>query len=130
MINKLEDVCVKLELAKKLKEAGYPQESLFYWVDTDDDGDITLHLEDEWSTVSGEWGDGSSLKEHQHFSAPTASELAENIGEHILWFRAMGRTLKNGWYIVVDSIEETQVYGDSLADVLANLWLWLKEEKL
>ena len=31
MKKQLQDICVSLELAKELKEVGYPQESLFYW---------------------------------------------------------------------------------------------------
>ena len=33
---KLEDQVASLELSRKLKEAGYPQEGLFWWVDCRD----------------------------------------------------------------------------------------------
>jgi len=126
----LEQICTEPDLSKELKEKGFPQNTLFYWNYPEVFGD---DAEDDALVENPDYFDEANLsmsKNEDSISAPTVNELAEAIGEDVLWFKPMGRTLSNGYYIVVDSIEETQVYGATIQEVLANLWLWLKTEKL
>lgn len=59
----LQQICVSLELAKQLKEAGYPQKSLFWWAPPDR-SDIKQHI----SAYPG-------LRPEMAIAAPTASEI-------------------------------------------------------
>lgn len=141
---KLTDICVSLELAKQLKEAGYSQESLCHWVDTDDDGEFTLHLDDEWDTVSGEWGDGSSISEHKNFAAPTAAKLGEQLPKVIstkdqkFYFSQSHYGFLAIWAINYKNAASNKLLKDSLlgengeteADLRAECWLYLKQHQL
>ena len=66
---KLTDICVSLELAKELKEAGYSQESLFYWGDSISEGKYILKRKGYFLP--------SDLRKELPISAPTVAELGE-----------------------------------------------------
>lgn len=69
MILKLEDQCCSLESAKRLKELGCPQESLFYW------RKYQNWLIDLGTNCPGEWG--WTDEEVDETSAYTTAELGE-----------------------------------------------------
>ncbi len=75
---KIENQCVSLELAKKLKELGVKQESLFYW---DKHENLYHHLDREQGfmlRLSDETHhDGTTIGEF--FSAFTVAELGEML---------------------------------------------------
>lgn len=135
---KLEDQVVSLELAKKLKELGVKQESVFYWIDECKNGDWEIAFEDEWDTVSGEWGDGSVLKDHPHFSAYTVAELGEILPLYLILPYTLGRdkqyNLKiekyaNGWNVSYGRWGEPR-NTDTEANARAKMVIYLKENKL
>lgn len=86
---KLEDQCVSLEIARKLKDLNIKQESLFYW----GDGEILGKQEEKtiytnykgvlsWQTTGcGCCGDGGEIEEI--YSAFTASELGELLPNYV-----------------------------------------------
>jgi hypothetical protein len=74
---KLEDQCVSLDLAKRLKELGVKQESLFYWV-----GDFLLVFKTAVGVYaqSGAGVNDRYLDKHNNTSAFTVAELGEMLG--------------------------------------------------
>lgn len=69
---KLEDQVVSLELAKKLKELGVKQESLFYYFSADDDPN------DTWISYIGEIDE---ITDGNDYSAFTVAELGDMLGK-------------------------------------------------
>lgn len=111
---KLEDICVSLELAKQLKDEGYPQESAFeYFLGSDGKGYLS-------ESVPERLGDEPAM-----FSAPTAAEIIEKISSLEI--------LKRKTDYVVGLPRETNKMGfrdSSLVNSLAKMWLYLKKEGL
>ena len=74
----LEQQVCSLELSKELKELGYPQESLFYWYQTNSSilkSDIgKLFWEIQYKDSQGLWN-------VEKISAPTVAELGEVLKE-------------------------------------------------
>ena len=71
---KLEDQVCNLELAKRLKELGVKQESLFYWKHNTDSPNGKI---DEWHLVH--YGEPYNVDSPYHVSAFTVAELGEMI---------------------------------------------------
>lgn len=74
----IEKHVVSLELSKKLKELGFPQESLYWWVSTDGEN---------WSVSNEMWRAVGSFPPEQesypfYCSAYLASELGELLPEY------------------------------------------------
>ncbi len=150
----LNDIVVSLELAKQLKEAGYPQESsLFYWVRGIDQPvsynkdyvpeptswEITI-----WKNLLENYfliGDGENtnfylesimaydqhyLDVYEIFAAPTASELGEQLKEHDIdyWYSYPDWRLKLHKNSTSDGRSEKE------ADARAEMWLYLKYQGL
>jgi len=69
---KLEEQVCSLELAKKLKELGVKQESLFYW-------NICHDCEKEYPFGSVNWEISYEKNHGENISAFTASELLEKV---------------------------------------------------
>lgn len=74
---KLTDICVSLELAKQLKEAGYSQESLFSWYNSNYTGNKDL---DSWSVHQSNKPCGG-LK--NVCAAPVSEEISAQLPEII-----------------------------------------------
>ena len=133
---KLEQICVSLELAKELKEAGYPQRALHWWGGIGNMDIWCDHVKEEMPPQE---------KRFTWYAAPTASELGEKLpesikkdGENYLIFQ----TLVNG-YVKLGywSIKEPNVFGEvigsqsiqrdkSEADARTTMLLYLAKEKL
>lgn len=118
----LNEHVVSLELAKKLKEAGYPQESLFYWWDIKRD-----RLCSELPT-----GD---YDKNNYISAPIASELLEELPrfigdkEALLYLTKADDHYISG-YMTKSSYLEIKKVGKTASESLGNLWLHLKQQGL
>jgi len=144
---KLEDIVVSLELAKELKEAGYPQEdSLFYWFMVAGEGEKSRHI--IFNDPDNGYCTNSSCN-HNPISAPTASELGEylknpiqpkdfpygshkNIYQHYSGFENEGIN-KDCWEsIIVERNIGTQLVktAKTEADARAEMWLYLKQNNL
>lgn len=126
-----QDKCVSLETAKKLKEAGFPQETVRVWIELDHGpgGD--------WRNVDVE----HELSEHGGFASPDAQEISKELP-----FRnkRMGTvndarltTLKLPydkwlvWYEDEDTKEDkTPRFQGSMCEAFSACWLYLVEQKL
>ena len=122
---KIENQVVSLELAKELKDAGYPQEGVWWWCQYN----------------SKEWGVNHRLVGFNNIVAPTVAELGEALldlrnefaqgwsdsGCH--WhFQAGDRgcgSMIEGFGKTFDSESE-----DTEADARAKMWLYLKQKGL
>jgi hypothetical protein len=78
-MSNLTDHVVSLEIAKELKEAGYPQNTLFSWFN----GNYTSKRElDNWTVASSLQTHGGLKK---HYTAPLASEIVELLPKRFFW---------------------------------------------
>lgn len=132
-MSKLENICVSLDLAKQLKEAGYPQESLFVWGQRKYPTSIA---ENKWFDPDLFYLGEEGLK--VLCVAPTASEIGEKFGGHL----SIDKTDKGRWVTKYWWGEEYTGLRDghitdwhmeaenNLCDSLAKMWLYLKENNL
>lgn len=141
---KLEQICVSLELSKKLNEAGYPQESLFHWRKyslADKPALYQIPEGTELGVLSG--------KLQFDYSAPTASELGEALPNFVyMGLSGGGRHGERVGYVVGESFHKRELWAialakgferdcvpkeissKNLADGMAKMWLYLKENGL
>jgi len=70
---------VNLELSKKLKKAGYPQESEFWWVDIPVDA-FDLKMGFNWILKFGKYV--HSDYEAEHVASPTVDEILEQLPQN------------------------------------------------
>lgn len=126
---------VNLELSKELKEAGYPQEARFRWYSGID------HLKDEHIYLSESAFD--NLYQPKAIAAsPTADEILERLPS---FFLAEFDGIEYNHQIVIEKEDSSYLVGaknltdgcymenvvdESLADALAQMWLYLKKEGL
>ncbi len=118
---KLEKQVVSLELAKQLKEAGYPQESLFYWVAYGNKKGAEIWYKGEIVT--------QAVKDCILCSAPTVAELGEKFRNDFEMPHYDGKTDKS-WYFWGDKREKMLLGTKSEANARAKMWLYLKKNKL
>lgn len=130
----MKEYCVDLELAKELKENGFPQETYFYWdnrwyyppVASDPiiiDEEMTLYLSKNAEHVS------------DPYSAPTSDELLKELPRFINTIGCLTITegIEDNWAISYLSNGEythnsIQILNKKLANALAKMWLYLKKE--
>lgn len=109
---RLEQQCVSLELAKRLKELGVKQESYFYWEDDLDGGYLLV-------------GD----KVNGDYAAFTVAELGEMLPKLMI-----SQYWNNGfWYCYPDDtegVEQMQNKSDTEADARAKCLIYLLENNL
>lgn len=127
--NAMKSICTSLELSKKLKEVGFPQESLFYWwVDVEDSDE---------EKIDPEVGIGKSrVSFMENISAPTAEEIGRELPEYlyktganyflkmmsgIIYFKAQSADGK---------IFDTPSSSKSEANARAKMYIYLKENNL
>jgi hypothetical protein len=137
----LQDICVNLELAKQLKEAGYPQESLFYWVVyNDDDLDSFMNI-----VVSKNEIQEIVVPPRYFLAASTSSEIGEKLPIDLILDEGMRFDLNiyrdggGDWVICYwwdeDSRRLTDLHIENIVDKslmngLARMWLYLKQNNL
>ena len=112
---KLEQQVVSLELSKQLKEAGYKQEGLHWWVQI---ATWKLYHEDE------------RVKEDSNVVAPTVAELGNILSDGL----AGSHLGLRKWYCSYTTISDkedpiVETTGKTEADARAKMWLYLKKEK-
>lgn len=83
----IEDIkCTSLELSKQLKEAGYKQEGLWWWIESFNKGlkFLCIKIGDKYYKISGQSFDESFLIRNAWniFVAPTVAELGEKLPHH------------------------------------------------
>ncbi|MCK4578022.1 MAG: hypothetical protein KAU50_04485 [Candidatus Marinimicrobia bacterium] len=119
---KLEDQQVSQDLSRQLRDAGYPQEGLWWWRKNDNNTSYSL--------VNIGYG-----KDRNKFSAPTVAEL----GEALPHLSKCWRSRNNSWICEytelprpdnVLNITRTCLEASTEADARAKMWLHLKREKL
>ena len=111
---KLEDQIVSLELAEKLKELGFIQESLWVWAYDDEDKEwcilLTAQLE--------EYPEQYPYQEMNIFSAYTVAELFNLIDFDVNWMMLSIDPVNKKWAL---SFKEEVIKGENLADCLAGI---------
>jgi len=117
-----EEICVSLSIAKKLKEAGWTQDTVFVWVEGREEG-VKLWLEDDYLQASH--------FAHDCYPAPTAGEIEPNDKFSVDEYAA--KDLKGKWGVWgIDKWNDTYNVGepyDREVEARAAAWLKLKEEK-
>ena len=116
--------CISVELAKQMKELGFPQDSEFYW--------IKFHGQKENELVSRMRLNTYNLKIMEYlYSAYTVGELGEMLPNYICSFRSIDR-----WFCTAKNRDNNE-HGDivivstnSEADARASFLIYLKEEGL
>lgn len=121
---KLKDQLVNLELSQKMKELGFKQDSLFYWVKV---WDLNLY---KWRLFQGDKEDNVN----EHISAFTVAEILEKLPPVYCLIRVdNGFTVGN-----TDGTEERGFVIDPVgvgvdknpANVVAKMLIYLKVNKL
>lgn len=133
----IEKHVVSLELAKQLKEAGYPQDGIFWWCgyyDTEDDEVI-------WNV---KFSHGKPTAPRYVYPAPLASELGEELPAYIeqpqsnIAFRLNTLKRPDHWFVGYTNPEwcylgknkDGFVNAETESDARAKMWLYLKSEGL
>jgi len=122
----LEQQVVSLDLAKRLKELGVKQESLFWWRSP-----LAHYGYPDWSLSDGELGHGS-----ESYSAFTVAELGEMLPEGYLSGRIFLDGEQENVMCARFSSPEFEVWNDSMqfanteADARAKMLIYLLENKL
>jgi len=125
-----------LSLSKQLKEAGYPQEGLWWW-NTHYDAGHWLHRFgdgfDEMMVISSDKRnfmlknyDIKAYRTYREYSAPTVAELGERLPRGLKFYKE-GRINKGTIYFCSKG-EFTIIEADTEADCRAKMWLYLKKE--
>jgi hypothetical protein len=110
-----ESITVGLEWAKKLKEAGWPQDqSQFHWLRRGDQWDVSF------------WREGGRLGFDEGIASPTAEEILRRLPEHFQVWRSHGMwSCDNG----LDQSQWMKDY-DSAANAAASMYVYLAEHSL
>lgn len=130
---KLEQQVVSLELAKKLKELGVKQDSLYVWSQCCNDPEWNIEAIAWHNNSTGEWDDGHILDESKIFSAFTVAELGEMFPDFwtIMW---QGDKVPPHSLIVITNEENGKRYqeraDDTEADARAKMLIYLLENKM
>lgn len=124
---KFENQVVSLELAKKLKDLGVKQDSLFYWGES-----FTNNGDKEFNIYFNSVQACNILDE---YSAFTVAELGEMLPEHVNYYFLQ---YKENYKWVITFSEHAEIYrkyrmefkGQNEADVRAQMLIYLIENKL
>jgi hypothetical protein len=111
---------ITYELAKQLKDAGFPNNCERYFAETD--GVVRV----VFGSILKLQSDTTGLPKANYCPAPNLSELIEACGDK-LTFISKRHTTDNKW--VVGKFLEYYELGDTLEEAVANLWLALKNNR-
>ena len=133
---KLEQQVVSLELAKKLKELGCKQESVYVWFYYGGDDFGTKDSSDGWKLLAN-WQEEDPEDLGHTFSAFTVAELGEMLPDKIISSREgvlwTTEKLENRcWYEDGGDYPQKQPYGEATneADARAKMLCYLLENRL
>ncbi len=147
---KLENQVVSLELAKQLKEAGYPQEGLWWWNTHYDDGHWLHRFGDgfdEMMVISSDKRnsmlknyDIKDYRTYREYSAPTVAELGVRLPNGYHSGNSSTNAKQKFCCFEMHYSPELKCYGFDKRNVLfeanteanarAKMWLYLKKEGL
>lgn len=119
-----EQKCVSLETAKRLKAAGFSQDTEHFWYQyVMERTPEAPYQKGDWELrPSEQWGNGTG----EHIAAPDAQDIGEllprNFGSELFM-----QLRPSGWLLRVDGYE---ALNDNEAEARASVWLWLKEREL
>lgn len=136
----MESNVVTLDTAKKLKAAGFPQRTYYMWRYHLPNGGSALNTT-EYHTTQNEVHKIRNRpdvqerfeSENEFYAAPTAQEIADQLPEGTSVAKAIGsklinsKNLYNAWG--GDDEDLPIMYGATMAEALAALWLKLQEAK-
>lgn len=138
----LQQITVSLDLAQQLRDAGYPQESLFYWIDVLSGWELcTVNKAGNFQSLESN-SFGIFHDQTRAYAAPTASELSEqlNIKKDGYGYWLVQPAEENGekiWvckYISVPPKAKGFVFypvkSDSMVNALAGMYLYFKKQGL
>lgn len=112
---KLENQLVSLELAKKMKELGFPKNAYWTWY-TNGENKHLLHHEDGLRSMECKTFDAYAVAELAHI-------LPKKSSGYLLHIQAVG----DKWGIGYGRLE---FKGDKLADLMAKMLIYLAENNL
>jgi len=132
MITTAENHVVSLEMAKKLKEAGWKKNTEFLWKRHSLSGNFTDPREYEYKIMHLE---GFSISKNDNiYPAPLATEILEELlcyTKIIIESKGDFGILYQVSYATGPNIEQIHYETESiLSDALAKMWLFLKKEGL
>ena len=153
---KLEDQVCSLELAKRLKELGVPQKSLFYWVrrinaleygqalgKSNKEGEIPCKEFDKLGKWEILYKNDKDCKDYGFgfYSAPTIAELGEGLppiisiydyNGHKLFNLEITRAIEKGWFVryTGDLYSLKECYDDTLVNAVTKMFIYLIENGL
>jgi len=117
----LNQICVSLELAKELKEAGYKQDSLFWW-NFYSPGAMDEELV---RTAYGRYKlENIGQDSEESIAAPTASELLEQLPKDIAFYHWRWESGQYNFGFENDNGGEENFGEDTLVDAIAKCWLY------
>ena len=125
MILTLEQMVVSLKLAKRMKELGFSQETLFHWCDNEIKSEMNSH---------GLTMRCDLMRDRYHIAAPMSNEIGELLKEQ--YGQTLPRYYKSKGFIVVEKDiwdEPTMRYSTQLkakteAEARGLMWCWLNEK--
>lgn len=130
---------VSLELARQLKEAGYPQEEqLFYWTNSFNHTQYGLThavaIGSDGFNCYPEW-ELSDVMVTEGFASPTADEILDQLPEIINGYKAIEIGKYADKYVIRYQLIDNSLLGirfddEFLVDAAAQCWLYLKKENL
>jgi len=129
---KLENQVCSLELAQKLKELGFEQESLFYLVEIEYKHFQLLFFEEGWQYKKEDWKDCEG-GEPKHYPAYTSAELGEILGKYKSVIQTWAVGNNNDCFrcgVVGFGKESPVIDAETEADARAKLLICLKENNL
>jgi len=122
------DITVSLEWAKNLKDVGWEhKKAMFYWQEEDGKSRIVQVIE----PIGFEF--------RQFYAAPTCEEilreLPQKIDESRLQINRLGKLHEYHWSVCYSNTcgsawREEQFISDTLANVSASMWIFLKKNNL
>lgn len=139
----LEQQLCSLDLAKRLKELGVKQRSIFYHITfiNTSSAQYDKNNEQVWNDIIGEdeWDDykeRSYLKKLRRYSAFTVAELGEMLPNNIHdKFLTTHRCVRQGWWVFYSKFNDKDTDNNSCwdfseADARAKMLIHLLENKL
>jgi hypothetical protein len=123
----MNDITLSIKLSKKLKQMGYPQSNTYLkWIRVEEDAD--KNETDFWELGFAD------INEEGVMSAPTVSELIENMPDCILendniYDLTIIKVNENYWVAYNKGALSALISfdGSSLMECLGHLWVWCKE---
>lgn len=121
----MKEFCVDLEIARELKENGFPQNNDYYWYKNND-----------WFISRPNYDDAFEDK-MRYYSAPTSDEILKELPNTIEWigeytiidYDLVIEKTKNGYEVSYSESNSLHIeFSEKSSNALAKMWLYLKKE--